>query len=153
MAAPTPSLPPALWDAVIKGDLNEARQLLAGGANVDERGGEAPHLCTSLQVAVPMGDTEMVQLLLEHGADESAVVASGRTPLAQASYFGNEAVALVFLEKGVAGVSAKDTVGMTPLHWAALKGQSEVVRVLIELRANVSAEDNSGQIPVEMASA
>ena len=140
MADAAPFLAPALWLAVLRGATEEARQLLAGGANVDERGGPAPHLATPLQIAVSRMNVEVAQLLLDHGAVVSARDNTGRAALHSASI---GAVALLLLQHG-ADVSATDTDGWAPLHLAALHGHEDVVQVLIEHRANVLAETNDG---------
>ena len=106
---------PALWDAALRGATEEARQLLAGGANVEERGGSS--LSTPLQVAVRNAQTEVVHLLLENRAD----------------------------------VSAKDNGGWMALHWGALGGSEMVVKALLEHRANVLAETSNGWIPKDYA--
>ena len=144
MAASTLFQYPALWLAVAVEQTEEVRQLLAGGAHVEEQGGMLPDRSSPLHVAVYRGYTELALLLLENGADVSATANEGRTALHLAS---SEAVSLLLLQHG-ADVSAKATGvyrGMTPLHMAASVGNTEVVRVLIEHRANVSAEDDYGR--------
>ena len=151
MAASTLFQCPALWLAVAVEQTEEVRQLLAGGAHVEEQGGMLPDRSSPLQVAVYRGytercemDTELALLLLENGADVSATANEGQTALHLAS---SEAVSLLLLQHG-ADVSAKATGvyrGMTPLHMAARVGNTEVVRVLIEHRANASAEDDYGR--------
>ena len=37
--------------------------------------------------------------------------------------------------------------GRTPLHWAAVNGQAEVVKLLLEAEASVTVKDNSGRGP------
>jgi hypothetical protein len=89
MAAAVPAPNPALWEAALMGRREGARQLLLGGANVEERGGGADDLSTPLQAAVKQGHAEVVQLLLEHGADMSATDDGGRMPLHLAASFGD----------------------------------------------------------------
>jgi ankyrin repeat protein len=137
----------ALWTAVMQLRTEEVRQLLLGGANIEERGGTlAGDLTTPLQVAVIRGHTDVVQLLLEHGADTSAAF-EGETPLHRTK---DEAIALLLFQHG-ADVSARNNLGQTPLHRAAFNGHEAVVKVLLENGSDVSVRDNDGDSPLHMA--
>jgi hypothetical protein len=151
-AAPAPN--PALWDAVCEGGIEEVRQLLLAGANVEEEGRDEDwedgvERCTPLQIAVNMHEdaVDMVQLLLEHGADVSVSNTDEDTPLHDTE---NEAVALLLLQHR-ADVSARNDGGWTPLHLAAHRGREEVAKVLLENGADVSAMDNEGRTPLGIA--
>ena len=56
------------------------------------------------------------------------------------------------LEQG-AKVNAVDNLGMTPLHWASLKGHVELIRLLLFYGADVNARDSffGGATPVGVA--
>jgi ankyrin repeat protein len=135
----------ALWVAASMGDVEEAMQLLADGAGVDEKG--ALLKCTPLMIATKRGHEETVLLLLEHGADASVIDFQHCTPLHDTP---NEAIALLLLQHG-ADVSATDGSGLTPLHKAALEGHAEVAKVLLEHGADVSARRGSGAMPLQDA--
>ena len=45
-------------------------------------------------------------------------------------------------------VNAKDPDGRTPLHWAAFYGQTEAIKVLIEVGAKINARDWRGATPL-----
>jgi len=49
-------------------------------------------------------------------------------------------------------VLSKDAYGMTPLHWAARAGHSEVAKVLLTHKADVDAMDSIRQTPLQLAS-
>ena len=74
-AATGPDL--ALIDAVKAGDLDQARQLLAGGARVDARDTDD---WGALDWAAGRGDIAAIQLLLQHGADPLATGEEQRRP-------------------------------------------------------------------------
>jgi ankyrin repeat protein len=48
-------------------------------------------------------------------------------------------------------VASKDNYGATPLHWAALTGQYEVVGFLLNNNANVNAKSTNGMTPLHQA--
>ncbi|WP_353275377.1 ankyrin repeat domain-containing protein [Wolbachia endosymbiont (group A) of Pipizella viduata] len=55
------------------------------------------------------------------------------------------------VEEGKAQVNATDNSGNTPLHWAALNGEKDVVKALLGEGANVDAKDNRGWNPLHLA--
>ena len=57
---------------------------------------------------------EIVQLLLEKGADVNARNTAGWTPLLHAAQFSSSEIVELLIEKG-ADVNARGTLGMTPL--------------------------------------
>lgn len=50
-----------------------------------------------------------------------------------------------------ASVTTTDNAGMTPLHWAAVKGSKVCVSHLIEAGAEIDAKEESGKTPRDMA--
>ena len=48
-------------------------------------------------------------------------------------------------------VNAKNKVGGTPLHFAALEGRKEIVELLIAKGADVNAKDDQGRTPLDVA--
>ncbi|KAJ1482329.1 ankyrin repeat-containing domain protein, partial [Baffinella frigidus] len=155
MAAAVLAPNPALWVAALKGQVEQARQLLLGGANIEEQGGRGASLYTPLQVAVLCDGhqrhvaLEVVHLLLEHGALVTVTNNRGETPLHQAAYLGHEAVALLLLQHG-ADVEAKAN-GRTALHFAALGGHRAMAHLLLQHPSNVSVVDNVGMTALHFA--
>ena len=72
--------------------------LLAMRANVEDRGMKGD--CTPLMEAASAGHTDIVRLLIAHGADVNAQSSSGNTPLMYACAGGHEDVVRVLLEAG-----------------------------------------------------
>ena len=58
----------------------------------------------------------------------------------------------VMIKSGLADVEAKDEVGWTPLHSAALNNAIETAKLLIDAGADVKAKDDYGQTPLHHAS-
>jgi ankyrin repeat protein len=48
-------------------------------------------------------------------------------------------------------VSSKDSIGQTPLHWAAVGGHKDVVELLLANKADVNAKANNGVTPLHWA--
>ncbi|KAJ1470379.1 ankyrin repeat-containing domain protein [Baffinella frigidus] len=119
---------PELSTASGLGDTKKIRRLLAGGADIEERGGI---LRTSpLQWAARNGQAAAVLVLLEHGADVSAKDKTGWTALHWAGYQGREEISLLLLQHG-ADPSAKDYVlGETPVDLAASQYHHQLVAML-----------------------
>ena len=73
------------------------------------------------------------------------------TDLMVASYFGQEAVVKLLLEKG-ADVNATDSTSQTPLSWAAQNGHEAAVKPLLEKGADVNATNKGERTPLQEAS-
>ncbi|KAJ1476984.1 ankyrin repeat-containing domain protein, partial [Baffinella frigidus] len=87
--------------------------LLADGADIEERGGPGVAGRTPLFAAALGGHTDILLLLLEHGADVSVADDDGWTSLHIAAFLGREKVVRLLLEYG-ADVSAENMSGKTP---------------------------------------
>jgi ankyrin repeat protein len=106
---------------------------------------------TALQAAALKGQTLIVKLLLEKGADVTIANREGWTPLNSASFSGHVKVVKLLLEKG-ADVTAVMTDRRTPLYSASFNGHVEVVKLLLEKGADVTAVMTDGRTPLYSAS-
>ena len=106
---------------------------------------------TALMLAIKNGKLRRTRLLLDRGADVSAVnPRDGDTLLHWAVRSGEEFVALL-LEKG-ANTETKDRLGQAPLHLAASHyGSERMFKLLVQNGANIEARDPSGWTPLHMA--
>jgi ankyrin repeat protein len=48
-------------------------------------------------------------------------------------------------------INTQDARGRTPLHWAASRGQVEIVRMLIDAKANLNLQSITGDTPLHWA--
>jgi uncharacterized protein len=87
----------ALMEAVFSGNLEEVRNLLDKGADVNCRmdGGVTP-----LMVAAVNGNLDVVNLLLDRGADINAKTEKGNTALDFAGYKGSPEVVALLKSRG-----------------------------------------------------
>ena len=143
-------LNPALWTACAGGLADEVRHLLAGGDDMEQTGGTDN--ISPLRVAVKHGRVEVVRVLLQHARERAMAFAMGQHPRL------GEGSQVLELDVGVVKmvldyVSSKDTdgEGITALHYAICVQDVEVVLVLLEHGADVSAKSNDGTTPLHLA--
>jgi hypothetical protein len=149
-AAMAMACPSSLLELVRAGDAEACARLLAregagGGVHDANEAGEGP-----LHFAAGFGNTALVTLLLESGADALAPDKSGLTPLMCAVAKGHVLTAEVLLTVGGSRLEAGDLRGQTALHYAAAVGWVDCVRVLINYGADANARSNSGLTPQDM---
>ncbi|KAF5701323.1 Pfs NACHT ankyrin domain-containing protein [Fusarium mundagurra] len=132
---------PVSW-ACEEGHLAIAAFLLDQGAQVG---------VDDLVKFVGNGNTEVVKVLLEKGADAGAADKDRTTPLYRAVQNGYSEIVKMLLEKG-ADARAADDAGSTPLHLASNNGHLETARILLDKRADIVAVDKYGSTPLHHAS-
>jgi len=120
---------------------------------------------TPMQQAAYMGDTKMMQLLLEHGADWKRANVFGVTPMiALTSKSTNENTRgslktehdvmrglEILLDAGADINQHGGRYGETPLHTSARMNWHTVVEFLVDKGADLYAQDNRGLIPLQYA--
>jgi ankyrin repeat protein len=164
---------------VKQGDFAAVRRLLTENPALlnakDERFG-----ATSLHWAALRGHQAIVALLIAQGADGAAKNNDGETALQVADRAKREEVARLLRSAAPAGAAPGDifeavksgdvegtrrlleqnpallnqpdaSFGATPLHWAALRGHEEVVRLLVASGADISAKNKDGEMPRQVA--
>ena len=167
-----------LVDAVRQGDAQAVRALLKSGADADQPEGDgatalhwAAHRdsveivrlllgagakaqvandlgITPSHLAAANGNVAMLRLLLEKRADANAAAASGLTPLMEASRSGSVDAVRLLIAHG-ASVNARESArGQTALMWAVARQHPEVVKALIENKADVTLRTESRPVQV-----
>lgn len=122
--------------------------LLQHGADVNRKTRKGDNW--PLMYAAAHGDTEVVRILLDRGANVNIKDHGGDTALIEATPFGSEAVIRMLLEKG-ADVNAKEADGDTPLILATTSGYDNIVRLLLEFKADISAKNDVGDTALTIA--
>jgi uncharacterized protein len=144
--------------------LDMVRMLLARGANpnmqlffrpANVRGSTNTRGSTPLIRAATSGDTEVIELLLEHGADATLYTADRQTPI-HAVLAGRtsereslELIRLFFTAGTDVNVMAlvnhrEEIRGGTALHYAVRKRYREVIRQLASYGIDMNAQDQDG---------
>jgi ankyrin repeat protein len=170
-----------------KNDLSKVRELLAYGAQVNERTDSGE---TALYEAIEWPDPKhdnlpIVDALLQGGADPNEPSILNATPLdlSLTRDHANPAVTLRLLragskvpkgcngEDGSLSLATQDSslevmsallsagespdcqneYGMTALHWAAINGQADRVRILIDGGAQRNLRNRDGKTPLDLA--
>lgn len=99
---------------------------------------------SALHYAVHAGQIEVVRLLLENGADVNIRDKRDRTPLHQAVRADDSSELIDLLVENGADLEACDYNGCTPLLLAAKTGRFDDLKKLVNLGADLTAEDDQG---------
>ena len=106
---------------------------------------------TPLMMATANDDLESVALLLSFGADPTQGTWDGLTPLMVAARRSRRAELLEALVSSGAPVDQPSGLGMTALMVAAASGNTEGIRSLLALSADVKLKDADGMTEIGRA--
>ena len=107
---------------------------------------------TALMYASANGHAEIVDLLLESGADVEVRDYGNQTALMYASVHGHDSIVKSLISKGHSNPNVKDNRGLTALSWASSYGYVEAQRALLEAGADANLSDDFGRTPLILAS-
>jgi len=138
--------------AASQGDMDEVRNLLRGGADVNAAQGDG---MTALHWAAARDDRALADLLIYAGASLEAGTRVGHyEPLHVAAREGHAAVAEALIAAGADPMARTSNSGATPLHLAAASGDARTLRALIVAGADIDARESAwGQTPLIFAAA
>lgn len=129
-----------LHRAIIREDLMEIERILDTGdvpIDVPDKYG-----FTGLMQASQKGYTDIMEILIRHGADVNAKNDSGKTALMLACFAGQfDAVKL--LRSHGARYDDYDRGGSTPIHWAVDGGNVRLIEWIVKDGADVNLRDHS----------
>ena len=134
--APQPDGATALQWASHWDDLDAVEQLLRAGADVNAAN---DHRVTALALACENRSVKIVERLLKAGANANATISSGETVLMTASRTGHLGVAEALLAHGANVNASEPSHNQTALMWAVAEQHPDIVRTLIEHRADIQA--------------
>jgi ankyrin repeat protein len=145
-----------LMAAVTKPDAAAVRGLLAEGVDVNERfpvmnGFNDGH--TALHVACRDGHSEIVQMLVDGGADVNAVEpVFGAVPLHKAVYNGHARITGILVRHPGIDLNFRGlTNGYTALHDALWHGFADCALILIQAGARLDIRGHDGKQPIDIA--
>lgn len=103
-----------------------------------------------LHCAAELNRTEMIKLLIQHGADVNTMDYSGQIPLHYAAIYNYEEITELLLNNG-SDINRRDDDGISPLGYAAFNNNLEACVLLFKYGANINQVDYDGKTPLEWA--
>jgi ankyrin repeat protein len=107
---------------------------------------------TPLHEAAEEGHLEVVQCLVQHGADKDKADNECYTPLCIAAVKGYLEVVQYLIQQG-ADKDKATNICSTPLHRAAGLGREDIVVCLLSHGAKLDVRNSAGKLPVDVATA
>lgn len=138
----------SLYDAAFYGNKEEVSKRLALGENPNQL--ELDVNSTPLIAAILEGHTEIVDILLESGADQNFIGFEGQLSTHVAAWCGHLDILKKLDSLGVS-LEAKDDDRYTPLHLAAQNGHDDTVRFLAGKHVDLSPLTDEGFTPAALA--
>lgn len=141
-------LTPLIW-AILQDNGMMAAALMKEGADPNQS--DLQFQQTPLYLAIERGNEGMVQILLANGAKLNHYDVNGRTPLIWAVIQRNPTIISAILAKQP-DVNVKETqLGVTALSIAAMEGNANTVKWLLDAGADPLIKDNTGRNALDWA--
>lgn len=106
---------------------------------------------TALMVASAKGYFDVAKILLDNGAEPNQADIYSWTPLMRGVYENRTRIVSLLLESDSINTNQPGENGVTALHLAVLKGNEDVVRLLLAEGADPDIKDNSGRTALDYA--
>jgi palmitoyltransferase len=106
---------------------------------------------TAIHYASYRGNIEVINLLVNNGADIEVSNKRGLNVLHMACQGNQPASLIYFKEKVSLNIQSVDDMGSTPLHWACYTGSENAVSFLLSWKINVNAQDREGLTALHLA--
>lgn len=139
-----------LFQAAKAGDLRLIRELLADGADVNQRDDEGQMLLNVAVLGTGPNQTDIMLELIALGADVNAKDSFGQTAVHKAVSDMLSTSSLEALISAGSNVNLWDNAFNTPLHWATACSKEAVV-MLLENGAIVDVRNSMGSTPLHEA--
>jgi ankyrin repeat protein/L-ascorbate metabolism protein UlaG (beta-lactamase superfamily) len=138
-----------LINAAFRGNAEAGRVLLDHGGDINEAD---DHGHTPLLAAAWQGHAEFAKLAIGHGADVDYQPEEGDGVLMRAVSGGECSVVEALVGAGVNTNVCDSHYGCSALHMAAVQGHAGTVEHLLKGGASVTAKDDEGNTPLDVAS-
>ncbi|MBE6417359.1 MAG: hypothetical protein E7033_02710 [Akkermansiaceae bacterium] len=133
--------------AAEKGDIKMLHVLYERGADINSKSAKEPFLHAMIRGC---SNAECQELLQREDLDTFAENDNGENAMHVAAAHGKIPV-MVLLTAQNHLFSERDQLSMTPLHHAAMHGQTEVVKQLIEVKVDLNSRDHRGRSALDLA--
>ncbi|XP_015921309.1 tyrosine-protein kinase HTK16 isoform X2 [Parasteatoda tepidariorum] len=138
-----------LHRATKEGEVTVVRELVKSGYhNLDAKNQEGQ---TSVHLASIMGFDDILEVLLNVGANPSILDGNGLTPLHYAAQNNLPSTMSVLIKYDANPQVRASGSGWVPLHYAADKGYSGVVKLLLSLNCPCHPRSNYNETPMDLA--
>nr|NQU90521.1 ankyrin repeat domain-containing protein [Bacteroidota bacterium] len=134
----SPLFSQTIQQVILEGDLQELKSMVK--QNPDLLGFTNDNENSCIHFAARAGKIDMVEYLIEKGANINAVNIASETPLHFATAFGHKDVMETLIRNG-AFVNIPNRDGNTPLHYAVNFSTLEIVQYLLDNGTDVNFQD------------
>lgn len=105
----------------------------------------------ALSRAIISNNADIIQLLIDRGADKNRRIGKHNQPLLSIAIIENKLTSADVLIKNKADINAQDTFGASPLMWAAFINNEEAVKMLVDAGAKTNIKDDKGKTALKVA--
>lgn len=137
----------SLYEAIRDNNSKKVKSILAKNSELVH---SSRRYGSPLLIAAEGGFTDIIKVLLKHGADLNAVDSNGWSPLISACHFNHNEAVNVLLECG-ADPNLKCQLGNTSMHAAALNNNVKNMKALKDHGACVNSVNVDGWAPIHRA--
>ena len=129
---------------MVNNSLKATKLLIENGADPNEHG-------DGNVLAIHNASPEVMRYLISKGADVNKIGAEECTPIMYEVYMHNYENVKILIEKGANVNYQSESDAFSSLHWAARKGDLEMVKLLRENGADINSANKEGQRPKDLA--
>ncbi|MBU2651492.1 MAG: ankyrin repeat domain-containing protein [Bacteroidetes bacterium] len=140
----------SIHDVILHGDLLKVKSLVENNPNLLEFTNDNYNSC--IHYGARTGFVEIIEFLIQKGADVNSENIAQETPLHFAAAFGHPDAIIVLLKNG-ANINAKNYEGSTPLHYAVQFADMQSIEPLVENGTDVNARNILDYTPLDYACA
>lgn len=142
-----------LYNAVVDDDPNKLERLLREGADANHVFFHGMLFVSSkpaLSLCCDKGSAECAGVLIDHGANVKFPDKWGLTPLMYSVTVQYPDIIRRILERDPTTTACRDHKGRTALHLAIETGNAEIVKLLIQIGAEVNVQEQFGLTPLSI---